>query len=311
MSLIAVSSNTYAAACSNTSNYGTATMTVSIPATGDYRIWSRMKVPSTSSSTYQLEVDGNTCWQVGGSNVPVNSWTWVDWSGGNSLQKVNYTFTSTGNHTLKLVGSAAGVEVDKVILLGAGELCSDNGTSPAGDGSNCSAGPVATNTGTTPAPTPVNAPVAGTTTPGIVQQNQANAAKTEYFVDGKLVQSSDGAQALDTTKIPDGTHKLDTVVTLKDGTKVADSQTVIIKNNQNFFGKYKTVLTLLGVIAGIAVGLFVSWLVWFRRHPINIGQLLTRAPSQPQTTPMYHEPTIISPNTIEPDKGNEHEAPKS
>ncbi len=288
-----------AAACTNASNYGVATMTVNVPAAGDYRIWSRMKVPSSVASSYQLEVDGNTCWQVGGTNVPVNTWTWVDWSSGNSAQKVNYIFTA-GNHTLKLIGSSVNVQVDKVILLGSGELCSDKGTTPTGDGTNCASAPAVTTTGSSGSGsiTPV---VAGTTTPTIVTSNQANATQTSYLVDGKVVQTSNGAAALDTTKLADGTYNVQTVVKLKDGTEVTDNQTITVKNHKTIFEKYRPaliVMTVAVVLIGVA---YAAWRLFYRGDISILSEKfknLTSKNEQPkQNSPQeqYSEPEIVKP----------------
>lgn len=191
--LFVVTNNASAAACANANNYGVATMTVNIPTSGDYRIWSRIKVPSTAASTYQLEADSNTCWQVGGSNVPVNAWTWVNWYGGNSAQKISYTFSTTGSHTLKLIGVATNVQVDKVILLGTGELCSDGGTTPTGDGTNCATAPTPTS-GSNPTQ-PVTTTVTATTGQQVVEPKE-----NQVISQGQLI-SLDTSTVTDTAKI--------------------------------------------------------------------------------------------------------------
>ena len=299
VSLSLVSPAVHAAACSNSSNYGVATMTVSVPAAGDYRIWSRMKVPSSAASTYQLEADGNTCWQIGGANVPTNTWTWVDWTGGNSAQKVNYTFTA-GNHTLKLIGSSANVQVDKVILLGAGEQCSDKSTTPTGDGSNCASGPVASSTGSGSqgSTTPVSS---GSTTPSIVEENKTNAAQTSYIVNGKVVQSSSGAAPLDTTKLPDGTYDVQTVVTLKDGTEVQATETITVKNNKSFISKYTVIIIVAGVVALVIGVLLALWWLLYRGYGAVLSDKFKKpsnsaVQSQQTSTDNYAEPEVIKPS---------------
>jgi hypothetical protein len=265
-----------------------------------------MKVPSTAASTYQLEVDGNTCWQVGGNNVPVNTWTWVDWYSGNSTQKVNYTFT-TGNHTLKLIGSSVNVQVDKVILLGSGELCSDKGTVPTGDGTNCASAPAVTPTGggsTTPTP-PV---VAGTTTPAIVASNQANATQTSYLVNGKVVQTSDGAAALDTTKLANGTYDVQTVVKLKDGSEVTDNQTITIKNNTSIFKKYRpAIIAMVAVIMLFGIA-YAAWRLFYRGDVSGIAEKFKNigGKNQQSTLPeQYTEPQVVKPSEKLPEDKNQ------
>lgn len=300
-SILAGTNNASAAACSNSGNYGSATMPVNIPATGDYRIWSRIKVPNSANSTYQLEIDGNSCWQVGGNNVPANTWTWVDWYGGNSAQKININFTTSGTHTFKIIGFATNVEVDKVLLLGSGELCTDNASLPSGDGSNCASGPasVTTSPGSSGSSSPSSsAPIAvtGSTTPSIVTENKDNAAQTSYLINGKVVQSSKGATALDTTKLPNGTYEVQTIVTLKDGTKVTQTQKITVNNKNSFFAKYSKLI----IMVSLAVFILVCILVFVglrtgilkKPHMFNKPKSIKNLPFN--QSPIYQE-TIIRP----------------
>lgn len=131
---------TFAAACTPPgTDYGTVTMTANISASGTYRIWTRMSAPSASANTYLLDVDSANCYTVGGSSVPVytsgattyfanNISNWVAKTSGGSFIDVNLT---SGNHTLKLIGNADGVVVDRVILT------QDTTCTPKGDGANC------------------------------------------------------------------------------------------------------------------------------------------------------------------------------
>jgi hypothetical protein len=241
------------------------------------------------------------CWQVGGTNVPVNSWTWVDWSGSNSTQKVNYTFTA-GNHTLKLIGSSANVLVDKVILLGTGEQCSDKGTTPTGDGSNCAAGPTATpGTGGTQNPTPVSS---GSTTPSIVEENKANVAQTSYVVNGKVVQTSPGPAALDTKKLTDGTYTVETIVKLKDGTEVKATEVIAVKNNKTLLQKNKILIVSLGLAAILAAGVYIFWRLIYRgRLPWYSGSHQNNAGNTVQAPTV--EQGYVEPQVITPDKKND------
>ncbi len=307
MSFVVVSDSVRAASCTNTSNYGVATMTVTVPATGEYRLWSRMKIPSASASTYQLEVDGNTCWQVGGSNVPTNTWTWVDWYGSNATQKVNYTFTSAGSHTLKLIGSSVDVQVDKVILLGTGEKCSDGSTEPSGDGVSCATGPAAT--ATNGGSTGTN-PVAGETTPTIVSANQDNAVQTSYVIDGKVVQTSNGAAALDTTKLEDGTYEVQTVVKLKDGSEVSETQTITVQNKKSLIQKLKVPLLIGGLLLVVVGLMYVSFRFFFRGDIAVLSEKLksvtskNESPVKTEPNSEYLDPEIIKPTIDSPPEQN-------
>lgn len=259
-------------------------------------------MPSTAASSYQLEADGNTCWQVGGSNVPVNTWTWVDWSGGSSTQKIDYTF-SAGTHTLKLIGVSTNVQVDKIILLGSGEQCSDGTVTPTGDGSNCANGPIATSTGGTTTQPPVSS---GTTTPAIVEENKANAVETSYVVNGQVVQTSPGAAPLNTKNLADGTYAVETIVKLKDGSEVKATEVITVKNGRSFIQKYRLPIIAFVIVTSLILAAFVAWRIFFRGgfswlpNKATVGSNGT-TPVQ-TTTPNsgYVEPQVIS-----PDKKNE------
>ena len=135
------SNSAYAAACTAPStDYGqVSNLTINIDTAGTYRIWSRMAAPDSVNNTYLLEVDGNTCFTVGGSTVPV-------YSSGSTTRFVNdstnwFATTSTGsavsmslsvgNHTIKLIGKAPGVVLDRLIVT------SDMTCTPTGNGNNC------------------------------------------------------------------------------------------------------------------------------------------------------------------------------
>ncbi len=246
-----------AAGCSNTSNFGSATWTVNVPEAGQYVIWSRINTPNTTGAQFQLDIDGGNCWQVGGGQQS-NTWTWVNWYGGNQAQKITHNFTSSGTHTLKAIGLLAGVQIDRIILLGNDEKCSDNSTTPTGNGDNCGSAPAALQTGTTQEPS--NVITSGTTTPTIVAQNSSNIAETTYIVDGKVVQTSKGAAPLNTAKLANGAHSVQTVVTLKDGQKITETQTIQVENKPNLIKIIGITLLTLAVfsLVGLMVWIFIS-----------------------------------------------------
>lgn len=131
---------TFAAACVPPgTDYGTVTMTANVSSAGTYRIWTRMSAPNSSANTYLLDIDSTTCYIVGGSSVPIypggattyfsnNTSNWIAKTSGGSFIDVNLT---SGSHTLKLIGNASGVVVDRVILT------QDSTCTPKGVGDNC------------------------------------------------------------------------------------------------------------------------------------------------------------------------------
>lgn len=285
-----------ATACANPSNYGSASWTTTIPATGTYTVWSRVLVPDSTNDSFQLEIDGANCWLVGGTNIPSNTWTWVNWYGGNTSQKVTHNFTTTGSHTVKIIGSAANVQVDKVVLLGSGEQCADGSTTPTGTGDNCSSGPTVQSgsTGGGSATDPINS---GSTTPSIVTENQYNAAETQYKINGQVVQSSRGAAPLDTTKLADGTYEVETMVTLKDGSVLSEIRTITVDNSKTFIEKFGR----LFVITGILIVIIGATYVIHRRKSRTTKSNPINSPESTPTIPIYnsHEPTVIVPTTKE------------
>lgn len=133
--------NAAAAACvAPSTDYGQVTnLSTSIDTAGTYRIWTRMAAADSSNNTYLLEVDGNTCFTVGGSGVPV-------YSNGASTHFVNNTTNwrnttntgstvsmslSAGSHSFKLIGNAPGVVVDRLIFT------TSTTCTPTGTGANC------------------------------------------------------------------------------------------------------------------------------------------------------------------------------
>lgn len=126
-------------------DYGTVTITANVAATGAYTIWTRMAAPNSTDTFYRLEVDGATCFDVGGASVPVyasgsttrfadnnSNWISVTTSGAAVQMSLN-----AGSHTFKLIGMSEGVVIDRVIAT------VDTTCVPKGGGDNCATGHVA------------------------------------------------------------------------------------------------------------------------------------------------------------------------
>ncbi len=275
---------TQAAVCTNPSNYGTATLTVQITEPGEYIVWSRLYAPSASSQGYQLGISTN-CWQVGGTSLPASSWTWVSWHGGATTQKVTHTFSTTGSHEVKLIGVAPNIHIDKLIFIGVNEVCSDGTKEPTGTGENCANAPAAGG-GTTPVQ-----PGSDTLVPNIVQQYAGQAKQTKYFVNGQLVQTSDGAAGLDTSKLEPGTYEVETVVLLDNGTEVRDKQTVTISPRPSFFARHKTKLFI--ALSLLLLGAVVGYGLWKDRQLLlSARELVARLPLIGKLLEPRHHPNI-------------------
>jgi len=122
--------------------YGTDTLSVSIPSSATYTIWTRLEIPDSSDNAVLLNVDNNTsCYNVGdSSSLPVGSWEWVDYNDGSTSNVINLTL-SAGTHTFEFVGTDPNVEIDRILAVPTSDSCT-----PTGTGDNC--------TQVTPPPTP-------------------------------------------------------------------------------------------------------------------------------------------------------------
>lgn len=161
---------------------GIVTTTINVPASGNYRVWSRMQASSATNDSYVLEIDDTVCGVVvGDTSVPTNSWKWVDYKSGATANKVTVSL-SAGQHTVKMIGREDGVKVDKLLFL------SDTTCVPANLGENCEV-----ITDTTPPTVSVTLPANNATISGTNYLLQANAGddtgvtKVEFYINDTLL----------------------------------------------------------------------------------------------------------------------------
>ncbi|HUD07335.1 MAG TPA: malectin domain-containing carbohydrate-binding protein [Candidatus Saccharimonadales bacterium] len=131
------------AACSTGTTDGSDKLSVSVTSAGTYNVWTRLQIPSTTDNSIQLQVDGSTCYTVGGgaSLVP-NAWTWVDT--GTSSSPIQVTL-GAGTHTFEYDANEPGIEVDKVLFLTDSSCVpQDVPGNPNESGSNCTPAPTLT-----------------------------------------------------------------------------------------------------------------------------------------------------------------------
>jgi hypothetical protein len=169
-------------------DYGTVSNSVNVTGSGTYRIWTRMSAPDTTNNTYLLEIDGSSCYTIGGSGVPTYANGAVTFFSSGSTNWVSKTTTgaqvdvnlSAGAHTIKLIGNAAGVVVDRLVLT------QDLTCVPTGTGDNC-ANPPDTTPPTVSITSPANgASLATTTTVTASATDDVAVSKVEFYVDGTL-----------------------------------------------------------------------------------------------------------------------------
>jgi len=153
-----------------------------------------MAAANSTNNTYLLEIDGNTCYTVGGSSVPVyasgsstrfanNSTNWISKTSSNAQIDLNLT---AGNHTVKMIGNAPDVVLDRLVFT------QDTACVPTGTGDNCASPP-----DTTPPVASITSPVNGATnvtSPITVSVNATDdsgtVSKVELYIDGAMPASN-------------------------------------------------------------------------------------------------------------------------
>lgn len=263
--LIWVSAPVSAAACESGA-YGTATIAIpTLPATGTYTIWTRMQAPNAENNQYQLEINGEACFTVGGSGAPANQWIWVASQNGNASSKTEFNFTHTTGNQARLIGIAPGVKVDRILVL-------QSDCVPTGTGDNCRLGNAVVIQGSsgTTAQT-LQQPVSGKILPAsILSDNPSSVKRVVYLVDGQKLQEAEGAVPLDTTLLSNGAHIVTARVTTTDD-KTTDYATNLTVNNVETFMSplyrwlrlNKRALAYVGGAFGILS--FVLLIFWFIR----------------------------------------------
>lgn len=225
-----------AAACNTSTEFGSVTnITVSIPNPGSYRVWSRI-IPGASNNTYLLEVDGTSCYTVGGSNVAAGtSWQWVDFQQGGS--KINHNFATAGNHTIKLYGTGDGLQLDRVIFTQdtAGTYCNVQ----MGNGDNCANPPDTTKPTTSfAAPSSDNANVSGIYAVKVNASDTGSQIKTvELSIDGQskgnlTLSAGTYNYSWDTLAVVNGSHTLKVKTTDNAGNFTEVTRPVNVINGQ-------------------------------------------------------------------------------
>jgi len=226
LALLANSGVASAACTAPSTDYGKVTSSLSVPSTATYRIWSRIMVPDTTNKSYLLEVDGGNCYNVGGGSISANTWTWVDYQSGTTSNKIQQSL-SAGSHSLKLIGNAPGVKVDRVIAT------SDTGCTPTGNGDNCNT------PNDTQAPTvTLTAPKEGDSVTGSVAltataTDNTGVARVEFYDNTTLVgtdTSSPYSVNWDSSKAANGSHLITARAYDAAGNVGSDSNTVTTKN---------------------------------------------------------------------------------
>ncbi len=134
-------------ACSTSDVIGTTTHTVTVPATGQYRLWVRMQVPDTTNTGnlngVHVELNSNQCFAVTTTRSDaVNQWQWIN-SSATAASTAHVTSSlNAGTNTVKIIGKKNDVRVDKLLLLSSSSTCTPSNNFNNGQpGENCTTPP--------------------------------------------------------------------------------------------------------------------------------------------------------------------------
>jgi len=214
----------YATCSTLPTDRGTVTATVNVPTSGTYQVWSRIKTPSSVDNTFLMQVDGTYCnVNVGGSSIPANTWTWVNYKNGSTSQKVTMNLTA-GSHTMTLAGNADNVMVDRIILT------QSTTCTPTGTGDNC--------TDSTPPSVSITSPsdgssISSTTTVAASATDNIAVTKVEFAVDGSVKatdSSSPYRYSFDPSTVSAGSHTLTATAYDASGNSTKSSAVAITVN---------------------------------------------------------------------------------
>ncbi len=212
-----------AAACPTpASDLGTLTLTVNIPATTTYTIWSRMMIPDSANNSVNLQVDTTDCYSVGGGSIAANSWTWVNYASGSTSTLVRQSL-SAGSHTLKYIGTKAGVSLDRIIIT------SDASCTPTGVGDNCQTGDSTPPTVSIVSPSN-NQTVSGPVTISASANDSSGIKDVKFLIDGQVVSTVTASPynyAWNSSSATNGNHTL-TAQATDNANNTATSSPVVV-----------------------------------------------------------------------------------
>lgn len=214
-----------AAACGSepTSTTGRSSQSITVPTTGTYTIWSRLKAPDANPVEYTVYVDSQ-CFTIGQTALTPDTLTWVDYENGSTIDKATISLTA-GAHTLVLTAGTVDLELDRVMLL------SDSCT-PTGVGDDCL-------NDTTQPDTSISAPtngatVSGTTTVTATATDNDAVDYVEFYEGANLIDTDSSAPYSidwDTTSAAEGDVTLTSrAYDISGNTRTSSGVTVTVDN---------------------------------------------------------------------------------
>ena len=162
---------------------------------------------------------------VGDASISPNTWTWVDYSGGNQNSKVNVNLSS-GLHTITMAGNEDGVLLDRVILT------LDTNCVPTGTGDNCA--PPDTTLPTVSITSPANnASVQGNVAINVNATDNAAISKVELYLGTQLITADTTSPYVlqwDTSLISNSSKTITVKAYDSSGNTATATRTLIINN---------------------------------------------------------------------------------
>jgi hypothetical protein len=244
-------------------------MSVYVPTTATYTIWTRMEASSASANSILLNIDNTNCYNIGGdSSIPTNgtTWDWVDDYGGSTANIANASL-SQGTHTFTLTGTESGVSIDRIVAIpvtsGGGVGCTPsntgtNGTPDGTAGNNC-----APLDNTAPPTVSMTAPASGTsiastatlsataTAHSSAGTTAATIASVQFRVNGNNVGSTITSPSSgtiysynwDSSSLSNGTYSLSAVATDSNGIVTTSSPVSVTVSHTSSGGPTTPTLT--------------------------------------------------------------------
>ena len=257
-----------AAACAAPSaDLGVDTLTFTAPAAAEYTIWTRMIAPDTTNNSINLEVDGNTCYSVGGGSFAASSWAstgvnWVNYANGAPSTPIRLNLTQ-GQHTLKYVGTKSGVQVDRILVTSdASCIPVDKGNSDA-SGRSCDTGDSTPPTANIVSPSTGTSNVVGSVNINATAADSSGIAKVDFLVDGQLVGSDatgpDFSFAWSSASVSNGTHSLTVQATDKAGNVTTSAPVSVTTNNLNTCSAAPSAPTNVRIASTTGSSISLAW----------------------------------------------------
>ncbi len=243
-----------------TSDLGVDSVSVNIPAAATYTIWTRMKAPDTSHNSINLQVDTSNCFAVGGGTFTATAWNadssnWIKYSDGAPSSVVTLSLTA-GAHTLKYIGTQAGVEVDRIIVS------SDASCTPTGTGDNCQSGDSTPPTVALGAPTSGQATISGTFNMTATASDASGISQVNFLVDGATVgsdASSPYSYAWNSAAATNGNHTFSAQAIDTAGNSTTTTAVTVAVNNAVSCTGTPSVPTNLAVTGTTAASITLGW----------------------------------------------------